>query len=110
MIPVSEVHLPGIDKKAVALLQQNSPSVDRIIHCAREHMDKLQIVMPMAVCPHIRVGGQFPTAYVQTDTRLVVREINEHDMEYYYKDRKIDPDDLAEEQALREDPDVRKAK
>ena len=40
----------------------------------------------------------------------VLREFNEHDMEYYYRDRKIDPEDLAEELRLREDPDVRKAK
>ena len=32
----------------------------------------------------------------------VLREINERDMEYYYKDRKIEQADLAEEQALRE--------
>lgn len=31
----------------------------------------------------------------------VVREINEHDMEYYYKDNKIDAEDLAEEAKLR---------
>lgn len=33
----------------------------------------------------------------------VLRKIGERDMEYYYRDRKIDPDDLAEEQALRGD-------
>ena len=32
----------------------------------------------------------------------VLREITERDMEYYYKDRKIEPDDLEEEQALRD--------
>lgn len=31
----------------------------------------------------------------------VLREINERDMEYYYKDRKIEPGDLSEEQTLR---------
>jgi len=33
----------------------------------------------------------------------VLREIGEKDMEYYYRDRKIDPEDLKEEAALRND-------
>lgn len=32
----------------------------------------------------------------------VIREINEHDMEYYFKDRRIDVKDLEEEAKLRE--------
>lgn len=31
----------------------------------------------------------------------VIREINEHDMEFYYKDRRIDVKDLEEEAKLR---------
>lgn len=31
----------------------------------------------------------------------VIREINENDLKYYYRDRPIDPEDLAEERALR---------
>lgn len=31
----------------------------------------------------------------------VLREINEHDMQFYFRDRKITPEDLAEEAALR---------
>ena len=31
----------------------------------------------------------------------VIREINDSDMEFYYRDRAIDPEDLAEERALR---------
>jgi len=34
----------------------------------------------------------------------VVREIDEHDLNYYYRDRPIDEADLAEEKALRENP------
>ena len=34
----------------------------------------------------------------------VLREFNEHDQEYYYRDRRIDPEDLAEEAALRNNP------
>ena len=32
----------------------------------------------------------------------VIREINEHDKEYYFRDLRIDAEDLAEERALRE--------
>jgi len=32
----------------------------------------------------------------------VLREIGEKDQEYYYRDRKIDPEDLKEEAELRE--------
>lgn len=38
----------------------------------------------------------------------VLREINEKDMAFYYKDRPIDPADLEEERLLREQPDVQK--
>lgn len=31
----------------------------------------------------------------------VIREINEHDMKYYYRDREILQEDLDEERALR---------
>ena len=34
----------------------------------------------------------------------VIREINEHDMEFYYRDRRIDPEDLEQERKLRENP------
>ena len=34
----------------------------------------------------------------------VLREINERDQEFYYRDRRIDEDDLAEEARLRENP------
>ena len=34
----------------------------------------------------------------------VIREINENDYKYYYRDRLIDEADLAEEMALRKNP------
>ena len=34
----------------------------------------------------------------------VIREINDHDMDYYYRDRRIDPEDLEEERKLRSNP------
>lgn len=34
----------------------------------------------------------------------VIREIDERDLKYYYRDRLIDPEDLAEEKALRDNP------
>ena len=33
-----------------------------------------------------------------------IREIDERDLKYYYRDRLIDPEDLAEEKALRDNP------
>ena len=85
--------------------------------------DNVWIGENVTICPGVTIGensvigaGAVVTKDIPANCiavgnpARVLREINEHDMEYYYKDRKIDPEDLAEEMSLREDPDVRKAK
>lgn len=68
----------------------------------------------VTVCPGVTIGdnsvigaGSVVTKDIPANTIAVgnpcrvVREINEHDKEFYYKDRKITPEDLKEEKALR---------
>ena len=77
----------------------------------------------VTICPGVTIGensvigaGSVVTKDIPANVIAVgnpcrvLRAIGERDREYYYRDRKIDPADLAEEMALREDPDVRKAK
>ena len=76
--------------------------------------DNVWIGENVTICPGVTIGensvigaGAVVTKDIPANciaagnSARVLREINEQDMEYYYKDRKIDPDDLAEEQALR---------
>ena len=76
--------------------------------------DNVWIGENVTICPGVTIGensvigaGAVVTKDIPANCiavgnpARVLREINEQDMEYYYKDRKIDPDDLAEEQALR---------
>lgn len=76
--------------------------------------DNCWIGVNVTICPGVTIGentvigagsvvtGDIPANVVAVGNPCrVVREINEHDMEYYYKDRKIDLEDLKEEAELR---------
>ena len=76
----------------------------------------------VTICPGVTIGensvigaGSVVTKDIPANVIAVgnpcrvLREIDERDQEYYYRDRKIDPEDLAEELLLRENPDVSKA-
>ena len=76
----------------------------------------------VTICPGVTIGensvigaGSVVTKDIPANVIAVgnpcrvLRAIDKRDQEYYYRDRKIDPADLAEEMALRENPDVRKA-
>ena len=76
--------------------------------------DNCWIGVNVTICPGVTIGentvigagsvvtGDIPANVVAVGNPCrVVREINEHDMEYYYKDRKIDLEDLKEEADLR---------
>lgn len=69
----------------------------------------------VTICPGVTIGDNsvigagsvvtkdIPANVVAFGTPCkVYREINDHDREYYYRDRRIDPADLAEEAALRD--------
>lgn len=74
------------------------------------------------ICPGVTIGensvigaGSVVTKDIQANSVAVgnpcrvIRTINEHDREYYYKDRKITQEDLAEEASLRaKKPDIKK--
>ena len=77
--------------------------------------DNVWIGENVTICPGVTIGensvigaGAVVTKDIPANCiaagspARVLREISERDMEYYYKDRKIEPDDLAEEQALRD--------
>jgi len=66
------------------------------------------------ICPGVHIGdntvigaGSIVTSDIPANVVAagnpcrVIREINEHDMQYYYKDRPFDEEDLAEEKKLR---------
>lgn len=68
----------------------------------------------VTICPGVTIGENSvigagsvvtksipPNSVAAGNPCKVIREINEHDMEYYYKDRKIDKEDLEEEARLR---------
>lgn len=70
----------------------------------------------VVICPGVTIGDNSVIGAGSVVTRdipensvaagnpcRVLREIGERDMEYYYRDRKIDPKDLEEESRLRED-------
>ena len=76
--------------------------------------DNCWIGVNVTICPGVTIGentvigagsvvtGDIPANVVAVGNPCsVVREINEHDMEYYYKDSKIDLEDLKEEAELR---------
>ena len=76
--------------------------------------DNCWIGVNVTICPGVTIGentvigagsvvtGDIPANVVAVGNPCrVVREINEHDMEYYYKDRKIDLEDLKEEAEIR---------
>ncbi len=76
--------------------------------------DNVWIGENVTICPGVTIGENSAIGAGAVVTRdipensialgnpaRVLREINERDMEYYYNDRKIEQDDLAEEQALR---------
>ena len=80
--------------------------------------DNVWIGENVTICPGVTIGensvigaGAVVTKDIPANCiavgnpARVLREINERDMEFYYKDRRIDPDDLAEEQALRANKD-----
>ena len=77
--------------------------------------DNVWIGENVTICPGVTIGensvigaGAVVTKDIPANCiaagspARVLREITKRDMEYYYKDRKIEPDDLAEEQALRD--------
>ena len=77
--------------------------------------DNVWIGENVTICPGVTIGensvigaGAVVTKDIPANCiaagspARVLREINERDMEYYYKNRKIEPNDLAEEQALRD--------
>ena len=52
---------------------------------------------------HERImSGKLFTDMCEGNPCRVIREIGSKDMEYYYRDRRIDPEDLKEEARLRE--------
>ena len=76
--------------------------------------DNCWIGVNVTICPGVTIGentvigagsvvtGDIPANVLAVGNPCrVVREIIEHDMEYYYKDRKIDLEDLKEEAELR---------
>lgn len=77
--------------------------------------DNVWIGANVVICPGVTIGDNsvigagsvvtrdIPANVVALGTPCrVLREINEHDMEYYYKDKKIDAADLEEERKLRD--------
>lgn len=88
----------------------------------REYMYTDQVIIEdncwiggaVTICPGVTIGENSvigagsvvtksipPNSVAAGNPCKVIREINEHDMEYYYKDRKIDKEDLEEEARLR---------
>ena len=84
-------------------------------HPIRPDLRGLMYTDHVTICPGVTIGensvigaGAVVTKDIPANSiavgnpARVLREIGERDMEYYYKDRKIEQEDLAEEQALRE--------
>ena len=76
--------------------------------------DNVWIGENVTICPGVTIGensvigaGSVVTKDIPANVVAVgnpcrvLREINERDQEYYYRDRRIDPQDLAEESKLR---------
>lgn len=76
--------------------------------------DNVWIGENVTICPGVTIGsnsvigaGSVVVKDIPSDSvavgnpARVLRKINEHDMEYYYRDRKIDAKDLKEEAELR---------
>ena len=79
--------------------------------------DNVWIGENVTICPGVTIGENsvigagsvvvkdIPTNVIAVGNPCrVLREIGEKDQEYYYRDRKIDPEDLKEEARLRENP------
>ena len=83
--------------------------------------DNVWIGENVTICPGVTIGknsvigaGSVVVKDIPADVIAVgnpcrvLREIGEKDMEYYYRDRKIDPEDLREEAELRGDANIQK--
>lgn len=92
-----------------------NPSLREYMYC--DHVtigDNCWIGANSVICPGVTIGentvigaGSVVTKDIPANCVAagnpcrVIREINENDLKFYYRDRPIDPEDLAEEKALR---------
>ena len=87
------------------------------MYCAHVTIgDNCWIGANSVICPGVTIGensvigaGSVVTRDIPANSVAagnpckVIREINEQDMKFYYRDRPIDPADLEEERRLREE-------
>ena len=105
---IAELQPPAVDENGVAFPQRDMHTDPVTIG------DNVWIGENVTICPGVTIGENsvidagsvvvkdIPANVIAVGNPCrVLREIGEKDMEYYYRDRKIDPEDLKEEAELR---------
>ena len=69
---IAIVHLTGRHHQAVACAEHNALTVNVIIHGSLEDMNPLQIVMPVAERPSVRIAGQPGGSDIEGNSRTIV--------------------------------------
>ena len=69
---IAVVHLAGRHHQAVAGAECDALSVDVVIHGSLEDMDPLQVIVPVAERPSVRITGQMGGSDIEGNTRPVV--------------------------------------